>query len=128
MGGVDKIDQQLQGIQVMRKTFKWYHKIFFRLLMMATLSAHKLYRQKGGKADFLQYLHDVAVALLSNAPHLQNQPRRPANDNLNRLTGRHFPEQIKYEGQNQKKKHGEKKCKVCCARGKQNQENNLALS
>ena len=28
MGCVDRMDQQLHGIQVMRKTYKWYQKIF----------------------------------------------------------------------------------------------------
>ena len=28
MGGVEKIDQQLQGIHVLRKTYKWYRKSF----------------------------------------------------------------------------------------------------
>ena len=69
MGGVGKIDQQLHGIQVLRKAYKWCHKIFFRLLMISMLNAHKLYKKRGGKSDFLQYIHDVAVVLLSNAPH-----------------------------------------------------------
>ena len=29
MGGVDTIDQQLHSVQILRKTYKWYHKIFF---------------------------------------------------------------------------------------------------
>ena len=29
MGGIDRMDQQLHGIQMLRKTFKWYQKIFF---------------------------------------------------------------------------------------------------
>ena len=127
MGGVDKIDQQLQGIHVLRKTYKWYHKIFFRLPMVSLLNAHKLYERRGGKSDFLQYIHDVSVTLLQNAPHLRNQPRRPPNDSLIRLTGRHFSEQIKYKGQNQKKKHGENKCKVCCARGHKTNKINITL-
>ena len=84
--------------------------------MMSLLSAHKLYRKGGGKSDFLQYLHDVAVSLLTNAPQLRNSQKRAPYDNLIRLTGRHFPDQIKYQGQAQKKKHGEKKCKVCYAK------------
>ena len=28
MGGVDRMDQQLHSIQVLRKTYKWYKKIF----------------------------------------------------------------------------------------------------
>ena len=29
MGGVDRMDQQLHGIQLLKKTYKWYQKIFF---------------------------------------------------------------------------------------------------
>ena len=29
MGGVDRMDQELHGIQVLRKTYKWYKKHFF---------------------------------------------------------------------------------------------------
>ena len=29
MGGVDRMDQQFHGIQVLRKIYKWYQKIFF---------------------------------------------------------------------------------------------------
>ena len=29
MGGVDRMDQQLHGIQVPRKTYRWYKKTFF---------------------------------------------------------------------------------------------------
>ena len=37
MGGVDKIDQQLDSINIFRKSFKWYHKVFFRLFSVAML-------------------------------------------------------------------------------------------
>ena len=29
MGGVDRMNGQLHGIQVLRKTYKWHQKIFF---------------------------------------------------------------------------------------------------
>ena len=29
MGGVDRMDEQLHGIQVLRKNLQWYQKIFF---------------------------------------------------------------------------------------------------
>ena len=44
MGGVDKIDQQLDSINIIRKSFKWYHKVFFRLFSVAMLSSHKIYK------------------------------------------------------------------------------------
>ena len=116
MGGVDNVDQQLHGIQVMRKTYKWYHKIFFRLLMMSLLSAHKIYKKNGGRNDFLQFLHDAVAGLVDNAPHLRNRIRNQ-HGNLLRLTGRHFPTQVLYEGAAQKRKHKPKNCRVCRARG-----------
>ena len=57
MGGVDKIDQQLDSINIIRKSFKWYHKVFFSLFSVAMLSSHKIYKEKGGKYDFLQFVH-----------------------------------------------------------------------
>ena len=32
MGGVDLMDQQLDGINVLRKSYKWYKKLFLRLV------------------------------------------------------------------------------------------------
>ena len=116
MGGVDAIDQQLHSIQIMRKSYKWYHKIFFRLLMVSMLSSHKIYKSRGGKIEFLQFVHDVLTSLVANAPHLAADHRRH-QDNLVRLTGRHFPSQSLYEGQAKDKKHKPKDCRVCRARG-----------
>ena len=42
---------------------------------------------------------------------------RRHQDNLVRLTGRHFPSQSLYEGQAKDKKHKPKDCRVCRARG-----------
>ena len=116
MGGVDNIDQQLHNIQVLRKTYKWYQKIFFRLLMMAFLSAQKIYKSRGGKHDFLHFVHDVISGMMQNAPQLRPQPRR-FHDNLVRLTGRHFASQTLYQGTAKDKKHNPKWCRVCSARG-----------
>ena len=56
----------------LKKTFKWYHKIFFKLLITSLLSGHKLNRQRGGNSDIFQYLHDVAMSLLANVPQLRD--------------------------------------------------------
>ena len=39
MGEVERIDQQLHGIQVLRQICKWYQKIFVYLLMFSLLSS-----------------------------------------------------------------------------------------
>ena len=85
MGGVDLMDQQLNGIDVLRKPYKWYKKLFLRLVMQCALSAHKLYRLNGGKDVFLYFLLDVCTLLLLNAPRLERPMRRPAVDNIARL-------------------------------------------
>ena len=88
MGDVGRIDQQLHGIQVLRKMYKWYQKIVFHLIMMSLLNSHKLYKSRGGKIGFLQFIHDVVCQMVAHAPNLNP---RPPKDNLLHLTGRHFP-------------------------------------
>ena len=106
------IDQQLHGIQVLRKAYKWYQKIFLRMAMLALLSSQKLYKSRGGKLEFLQFIHDVVRSLVSDAPNLRANPRIPI-DNLLCLTGRHFPAQVPYRGNASKKSHSYKRCRVC---------------
>lgn len=90
IGGVDLNDQQLESILVIRKTYKWYKKLFFfHLMMQCLLSAYKLYEISGGRRDFLKSLHDVVTQLLALSPHLKPST---AVDSIARLTGRkHFP-------------------------------------
>ena len=126
MGGIDKIDQQLHGINIIRKSLKWYHKVFFRLLAVAMLSSHKIYKERGGNSDFLQFVHDIVLSFVENAPHLRANPRQ--RDNIVRLTGRHFPAQSLYQGNATKRKHNPKVCKVCYARGKRTEAGHLIKS
>jgi len=78
MGGVDLMDQQLDSLLVIRKTYKWYKKIVFRLLMQSMLSAHKLMQLQGDKHDFLKFVHDVITQLLTLAPRLTRAARPQA--------------------------------------------------
>ena len=80
MGGVDMIDQQLDSINIIRKSFKWYHKVFFRLFSVAMLSSYKIYKEKGGKYEFLQFVHDIVLGLVENSPQLTRVARK--SDNL----------------------------------------------
>ena len=103
MGGVDTVDQQLHPFTVMRKSYKWYKKVFVHVMMMCVLSAHKLSHTQGESNDFLQFMHDVITLSLVEAPRLINRKRLP-RDNILCLTGRHFPGQIPYEGPGAKRK------------------------
>ena len=76
MGEVDHVDQQLHSATVMR-SYKWYKKIFIRMMMMCVLSAHKLYQLQGGRCNFLEFLHNVTTVLLVNAQRIRNNPKAP---------------------------------------------------
>ena len=73
MGGVDRMDQQLHSINFMRRSYKWYKKVFMRMMMVCVLSAHKLYQLQGGRSDFLTFIHDIITELLINAPRLKTK-------------------------------------------------------
>ena len=47
MGGVDLVDQQLYSLDVLRKSHKWYKKLFLRLVMQCALASHKFYKKQG---------------------------------------------------------------------------------
>jgi len=116
MGGVDMVDQQLESVLVVRRSYKWYKKLFFRLLMQALLSAHKLYQLCGGRDDFLRFLHNVIMQLLAHSARLT--PTAKSLDGISRLTGRnHFPSQRQYTGTSRKRASKKKQCRVCYARG-----------
>jgi hypothetical protein len=120
MGGVDLVDQQLDSVLVIRRSYKWYKKIFFRLLMQCLLSAHKLYRLRGGQNDFLRFLHDAVTQLIVTAPKLQSASAASMKtlDSVARLTDRnHFPVKRAYDGESTSRSSKSKCCRICYARG-----------
>ena len=116
MGGIDMMDQQLDAIDVLKKSYKWYKKLFLRLVMQCSLSAHKLYKLQGGKDDFLHFLLDVCTHLFINAPRLERPKKRTAVDSIARLTWRnHWPAKRETPAE---WKDAKSKVKKCTARGK----------
>ena len=109
-------DQQLDAIDVLRKSYKWYKKLLLRLVMQCVLASHKLCRKHGGRDELIIYIHDLCGSLLQNSPRLENPLRRPPMDNLVRLTGRnHFLGKREAPDWN-KMKSRTKKYRVCLAR------------
>jgi len=118
MGGVDLVDQQLDSLLVIRKSYKWYKKLFFRIFLQSLLSAHKLYKLTvtGGAHDFLKFVHDVVTQLLAFAPC--RNVAGTSLDGIERLTGcNHFPAKMEYEGTGSQRSSKKKICCVCNARG-----------
>ena len=73
MGGVDLVDQQLDALHILRKSCKWYKKIFMRLVMQCSLASHKLKEQEDGKDDFIYFLLDVSHNWFSILQDLRDQ-------------------------------------------------------
>ena len=55
MGGVDLVDQHLDSLEVLRKSYTWYKKLFLRLVMQCVLASHKLYKKQGGKDNSFSF-------------------------------------------------------------------------
>ena len=118
MGGVDRVDQQLHSLKVLRKSCKWYKKIVFRSISQVILNSHKMYQKVTGKTDvtFLKFLHDVIIQLITQSNTLID-PSVPIDDTYIRLTGRHFPS-VKKALPQACDQRPTKLCRVCNARNK----------
>ena len=55
MGGVDMMDQQLDAIGVLRKSYKWYKKLSEAIDAVQSIST-KLYKLQGVKDDLMYVL------------------------------------------------------------------------
>ena len=81
MGGVDRVDQQLHGIQATRKSYKWYKKLFVRLVLQSALNSHKIFHQETGmnKVTFLDFLINTCLLYTSPSPRDKRQSRMPSS-------------------------------------------------
>ena len=117
MGGVDRVDQQLHSIHLLRKSYKWYKKLVLHLISQVILNGHKIFQKHTGyTGDFLSFLHIIITELLLSTPKLNLNKNIHIPDTILRLTGQHFPEQRKAD-ENAKDKRPSKKCRVCYAKG-----------
>ena len=93
MGCMDRVDQQLHGIQDLRKSYKWYKKLIFCLLLQVSLNSHKVYQKcTGSNMVFIDYLTNnikLMIALTPPIPAAINYAV-PQSD-VGRITGRDFP-------------------------------------
>ena len=50
MGGIDNVDRQLTITETVRKTMKWYRKLFFHLIDLCLSNAYALYKMRNAGA------------------------------------------------------------------------------
>ena len=113
MGSADRVDQQLHGIQAVRKSYKWYKKLIFCLLLQVSLDSRKVYQKcTGSNMVFLDYLTNSIKLMIALTP-----PIPPAincaipQSNVERLTGRYFPTLTPLVPGATSRSH--KRCRVC---------------
>jgi len=104
MGGVDLSDQINGYYSCLRKTSKWYKKLFFHLLNLSIINAYILYRKfapaKGEDSckEHHPFRVSVVKALLQvaeEAPRPQTEKgRKSVGEKPTRLLDRHFPDYI----------------------------------
>ena len=84
MGAVDRCDQMIAYPAFKRRTLKWWKKVFFHLLMMATLNAYLLYKENCAKWRKKPVLHqlfrrEIVKALVGETSHQPIVVRGPVN-------------------------------------------------
>ena len=88
MGGIDNIDRQLSLSQTIRKTMKWYKKLFFHLVDLSLSNARVLYYQNTKtKLSFSEFRLEVVRGLLNFEAE---EHSFSVGSTYLRLTGRHF--------------------------------------
>lgn len=116
MGGIDKTDMLLSTTESIRKTVKWYKKVFFHLLDYSVLNSHVIYKMKTGKniplLDFEKELVRLLIQKYKTISSRSSTSNRAENcDSPLRLTERHFPSTYPFQPGTNKKIL--KQCVVC---------------
>ena len=108
--GVDHMDQFVLYYPFKRRTMKWWKKLFFHLLIMATVNSYILYKKvKNRSIPLQQYIRMVGRELTEKAGIVMSTDRNTLSSSSARLLGRHFPSRISAP----KKVRPAQKCRVC---------------
>jgi hypothetical protein len=115
MGASDRSDMILSSVECVRKTIKWYKKLFFHTVNMCLLNAHALYLTKtGNRVPLAKFQLDIIHQLLEryHTPRAAARGGRPSASaqTLLRLTERHFPSLVPPTA---KRNDAMRKCIVC---------------
>jgi len=98
MGCVDILDQKLKPYECLRKSVRWYRKLFFHFMDITLVNAHTVYEKSGGKkCSLLQFRYKIIHGLLEKYAMERKSFKggRPSKtDPPARLTERHFPTHI----------------------------------
>jgi hypothetical protein len=97
MGAVDGVDMQISSSEYIRKSIKWYKKLFFHLLDLASYDSYAIYRmQQRDTVAFSEFRLEIIRAVFEKyGSQRSTSVGRPMNQPAPlRLTERHFPSYI----------------------------------
>ena len=115
MGGVDNSDQMLGYYSFNRKGVKWWKKLYFHLISLALVNAHKLYNMQNERNNQSMPLCDFLAAiddLIGSSPRFLVEGVSPSPI---QASNQHFPERTEATTS---KRHAQLKCKVCAKKRK----------
>ena len=97
MLGVDRLDQRMSYYQFVRKSVRWWRKVFFWMVEVAVVNAYILYcnhTDTQRKLSHKSFRRELIVALCEEQRLVMSQlPRRQRRDQtLERLRGSHYPD------------------------------------
>lgn len=114
MGAVDRSDMMIHNLQCIRRSTRWYKKLFFHFVDLALLNAHALFLTKNeNKITLPKFQLEVIRQLIEKYLDLRVKSRggRPSTGDVpSRLSQRHFP---KYIPPIPNKKNPSRICFVC---------------
>ena len=123
MFGVDLSDQKAYYYTPLRRSYKWWRKLFFHLLNVCVLNAHVLHTKYAKvKLNLYEFRRELALALICRGQVTSRLPRSVGSQPCDaRLTERHFPaynhfsaaQKERYSSTKKRKKHPPRKCLVC---------------
>lgn len=87
MGGIDIIDKQLSLTETVRKSMKWYKKLFFHLVDMVLVNAHAMYNMNNTRLSFPEFRMKIVADILQ----LKDEPNESNETTPARLVGKHLP-------------------------------------
>ena len=116
MGGVDNSDQMLGYYCFNCKSVKWWKKLYFHLISLALVNAHKLYNKQNERNNPSIPLSDFLLVAINDLTG--RSPRALAEDVSQspvQISNQHFPEHTEATAS---KHHAQLECIVCSKRWK----------
>ncbi|XP_021952069.1 piggyBac transposable element-derived protein 4-like [Folsomia candida] len=116
MGAVDNVDRVSKPFTSVRKSFKWYRKVFFYFLDIAIYNSHIIhssFRPTKEHSSYKDFVRIIIKEILEKYPPQRLSLGRKSNTQSERRIGTHFPEKMLEDNVSVFRD-----CHLCCLEGK----------